>query len=524
MKAHEVENEFDLILKEAEEKDVNPALIAITNDLTEALKFVNYWAEPKSFDDETEVYAENIDLLAGYDDVLSLFCSSIAQTVKFPRSSVFLHGLGVVSAAMTENFYWSFNLGSKKTPALYTVVAQPPSTGKSGVNDLLCEPGMVEYEKKRVNGAKDRAKILRQIAIIKKSLEKCQPNEAMDKEEEIIELQEELKKFPEYTWAINDATPEGCEKILTRQNGFYNVISDETSTIQVVLGNVYGNGANNNGVFLKAWDNGILSVARGGRDGYSGRARGAIVLCAQDVSIGAILQAGSGGEGISERFLMLMERNLLGTRRHDESVPISREAKRNYEELIENIVHQPYEVLLTFSKAARTLITNVQNEQEPLMADNGPCSSPMLRGVVGKNQSQICKIASVLHVVDEWSDKGSRKTEIQIGTVVRAVSIFQQLLKTYMAAADTKGFSGIKTELEAVIKTLEKRAEKPTKQRITIKALYDLLKNKHAFAGTESLTGRLRERLLPMLQSHNYIVYREEKGGLAIYINPKLKL
>tara|TARA_B110000881_G_scaffold218885_1_gene239362 strand:+ start:754 stop:2313 length:1560 start_codon:yes stop_codon:yes gene_type:complete len=513
------ENMHQYIFDKADFLEINPAKLFLT-EYKLPIGSKSAWWKPETQSDAEDVFVANINLMAGIDNTLSRFVTSLAESVQFPKSTAFLHGLGIVSAAMTENFFYSFNGRHDNTCSLYTVGAQPPSTGKSAIDAYLTSPIHAAYEKKKGTNKEERAKLELKIKRIEGKIKKAGDKEAEQMAVDLIALGDELNKYPIYEWCINDPTPEGCEKVLAGQNGFYNVVSDESAAITVILGMVYGDGARNNGVFLKAWDNGYLSVARAGREGYSGNIRGSVAVLAQDLSIESILTAGQGGEGISERFLILREPNLLGERNHTKYEPVSPIYTKDYEETINRIVETRWDVKLALSADAEQMVRAIKQDQEPLMADGGKYSTPMLRGVVGKNEKQIIKIACVLHVIKEWSADGTQSKEVGTDSVFSASMIFNQLLKTYVAAADSKGFTGEKTEINTIIECLKRSAGK-NKLKTNIRNLRDLIKNTKQFKSMDNLTGRIRDDYIPQLENMAYIVHDETND--EIHINPYLK-
>jgi len=515
------EEDFEsMIFQRAQDQEINPAIIAYQFKMPIASP--RWWWKPQDLDECTDVYATRVDLLAGRDDVLSNFVEAISASVQFPKSTAYLHGLGVLSAAMVESFFYKFNGSYSNTVALYTAGVQPPSTGKSGINEYLSDPIRECYNEKRKASGGVRLKIEKQIAGAQKAIKSAHhPNELDELAREIIKLEEELQKYPNYKFSSNDPTAEGCEKLVQRNGGFCNVISDEAAAIKVILGIVYGNGAGtgNNGIFLRLWDNGYMSVDRASRDGFEGRVRGTVCLLAQDTAVESILLAGQGGEGISERFLIIREKNLLGRRNHENYTPVSAVLIEDYRLLVQNIVDTVGPVYFTLTPEAERLVRAVKQEHEPLMADGAKFSASMLRGVVGKDDKQILKIASVLHCVENWKEGGARGTEIGIGSVIAAVSIFNQLLQTYVAAADSKGFSGEKTELKQIIEILVKRASK-MELKSNFRNLRDTIKNKPQF-NAENLTSKIKTDYLPNLEKLGYLVFDRETGDF--YINPLLK-
>lgn len=508
----------EYIFRKAHDEDINPAIVAHSLGVPVGNRAL--WWNPLDDDDTEDVYVDNIDLLAGAQDALSLFVDSLSRSIQFPRSTAFLHGLGVMSAAMVEKFFYESHGGQVDTVALYTVGAQPPSTGKSSVDRYLTGPIFESYAEKRKESEIQRSALAAKLALLKGELKKAKGDfEIASLVREIREVEEDIESHPAYVWSVNDPTPEGCEKVLAGNGGFFNVISDESSAIKVILGCVYGDKSSNNGIFLRAWDYGYLSVARSGRDGYVGRVRGAMAVLAQDASVNTILEVGREGEGVSERFLIIRERNLLGSRDHTNYVPIDKRAQEEYEAMARRVAEETETIVLKMSPEAENLIRAVKQEQEPMMADGGRYNSPMLRGVVGKNDRQISRIACVLHVIDNWSRNGKKSTEVGTAHVLRAVQIFNQLLQTYVAAADSKGFTGIRTELDSLIESLKRYAGKK-KNIIDLRTLRDNIKNKPAFSGIEGLTVKMREEYLPKLQSTAHIVW--DSNNSKIYINPRL--
>lgn len=513
----------NMAFRKAEEEGVCPAVIVAEQGFGNVLIQKKYWIQPVSIDVKHDGYARNINLLVAADNVIAEFSRSIANTVQFPPSSVYLHALGVVSAIMVDKFFVRKNqYSSANTVALYTVVAQPPSTGKSGVNELLTEAAEVDFGLKSRDNKLVRMRIEHEIKNTEKEMSKTKnPREFQVHSEKILAKQEELKTYPLYEWFTNDPTPEGCEKQASDNNGFFNIISDESSAIKVALGMVYGGDVTNNGIFLKAWDNGDHKVSRMGRKGFSGRVRGAVCVLAQDSAVRAILEVGKrDGEGVSERFLVLHEQDLLGHRDHLKDIPINMTAKKDYDDFVRALIFESAKVVFTLDAKAEEKVREIKQELEPEMGEKGAYFSAMLRGVVGKADKQIMKMASVLHAADEWKTGGRKSTNIPVEKIEEAYLIYRQLLRAYVTAADSKGFSGEVTESKKIIERLEKYA-KAKKFRIVISKLRDDIKGLKDFSGLGDLTSLLREKYLPPLQAANYLVYSKHEN--CIYINPLLE-
>lgn len=520
--AHQEAVDDSYFFRKAESDGVNPAIIVGECHVHALLANHKYWDDVKSLEDISDVYAREVNILAGMDDPIANFSRSIAEHIQFPESSVYLHALGVMSAIMVPNFFYRFNdMSEENTVALYTIVAQPPSTGKSGVNNILIDKANECFKVLATKNEIEREILKHEIKKLEGETKGGSDNAIRQIIEQITNSKEKLSRIPMYRWYANDPTPEGCEDMAIGNNGFFNVVSDESSALKVALGLVYGgNDAKNNGLFLKAWDNGYHEVARQSRAGLSGRVRGAVAVLAQDASINSILSIGREGEGVSERFLLLREKTLLGRRDRKRRVPLDTKAKEIYERLVESVV-MAGRMVLQPSVAALNFLDDFGQEIEPKMGDGGQYSANMLRGVVGKADKQIVKIASVLHVAKNWSGAMLKSNIIEQQTIVDASIIFTQLLKTYVAAADSRGFTGMKTETAMIIEKLRVRIEKKNNLKIKVQELRNLIHKSQPFSEIPKLNDQIRTKYIPVLEDNNYVVY--DKTEDTIYINPKLR-
>jgi len=474
---------------------------------------------------DKEVEKVSIDLLNNTrSSIMTKWSVNVADSVLFPQSSVFLHGLGVLASALTRNFYIDY--GYEKIPVnLYVVVAQPPSTGKSGVNNRFINPILKAYRELNLSTKTERrrlkAKVARKLAELDALYKKdYQEHEEMELSDELQDAEERLAKIPEWVPLFTDTTIEAAGKIGGLQNGMFNIISAEASAVKVVTGAVYGDGktGGNNGLLLQAWDGEYASIARVGRDSYAGVIRATISVLSQDLSVDAILEAGSKGDGLAERFLLVNEKTLLGERGKMRRKPINISFMEQYEKLITNIVNEPEDVLLVLSEDANRFVNKITNTIENEMGDSGIYSNDLLTGYMGKADKHIKKIAAVLHCSIEWAEDGSKSRTISQDTVAWATYIFKQLAKTYINAADIHGYTGKSSEIEKIKSMIVAYAEKG-KLKVSIDSIRSNIKKIKPFRGSRNLTLKLRDEILPILEQHNYIAV----GGSEIYINPKLK-
>lgn len=495
------------------------ACIALDSPL---VKRPDMWPEPLDEANLNPDYYAEIDLCKyGSGHLLTELSKSISASVQFPRSTVFMHGLGVIAAALSKSFYVE-QYGAKKPITIYTVTAQPPSTGKSGVNNKFCHPIRDIYEEINHENLKERAKINRKIRQLERDLgiaeKKNEEHRIEGLEDDIFELQEQLKNYPEWRFAIDDATPEAMETLAGSQKGMVNIISAESDAVNIMLGGVYGDKKANFGMVLKAWDGERHESVRVTRDAYSGYVRMCIAVIAQDESIDAILKAGMSGRGVSERVFLLREKTLLGHRDHEVYNPVDGNLYLDYKNTIRNILHQNERVVLTLCSESQKVMREYRAGLEPDLGDSGKYSNTMLRGFIGKCEKHITHIAAVLHCVNEWSNKGNRGTVIQIDTLTQAMNVFNDLVRFYVKAADSLGYAGVNSEIECVKNYLARCAERG-KLKVTIQNVRDSVKGNKAFSGVTQINMRLKDVIIPALESGHFCYQFKS----SIYINPRLK-
>lgn len=480
-----------------------------------------FWGKVSQYGEDEGLAPIKVDLVGDKEgDLLTELARSIGDCIMFPKSTIYLHALGVVASAMTRSFRYQYR--NEALPVnLYVVTAQPPSTGKSGCNNYLSKPVQIAYsELNKVNKVK-RAFAVRQVEDIEKKLkvkdlDENQFTELMDM---LDDAQMRVDKNPIYKYALDDTTIEGAERVAACQDGMFNIVSAEAESINVVVGSVYGDASKkaNFGLLLKAWDGEYTSISRSGRDGYEGHLRASIAVIAQYDSVDSLLSSGATGRGLAERFLMLAEDNYLGKRNH--LLPrgsVSSALMSNYSHLISSIVGSEG-VTLTVCELSQKAINICRNKFEPMIANGGDYSSNMVTGFVGKADKQIIKIASVIHVSRNWCLGGEMKTEIELSAITKAIRIFEKLTDAYVNAADIMGHSGSTSEMHKIIERFSELVRK-RQTKILIPMFVNNIKNVKPFSGSRSLTSRLKETLLPSLEKMNYCVVSNN----TIYINPNL--
>jgi len=466
----------------------------------------------------------NIDLTGGSrGDLLTEYAKEIASVVQFPPSTTFLHGLGVVCTAMTKSFYVDYR-GKFKPVTIYVVTGQPPSTGKSAVNEFFSDPVSEAFMDLNERTSIKRRLLIRECAAKLKEAEKADESDAYEKESEYLRAKKELAKIPEYVYSLDDPTIEGAEMVASKQGGTFNIVSAEAEAIEVVTGNVYANenaSAKNFNLLLKAWDGEVASVARASREGYNGVIKASIAVLAQPKSVDTIIKLGALGRGISGRFLVLNEVDLLGKRKsslkNGRYKKVDQGLKDAYKSMIDEVVKEDC-VRLELTDLSWCQVDYIFQSVEKDLGMGGKYENRMLTEFAGKADKHIIKIASVLHVSQEWSPKGKKNFLISDDTVGRAINIFKRLLETYISVADKLGHTGINYEFESVINRIESYASK-NKSKMKVSLFCDNIKNSSPFQGTPHIRERMNTILLPKLQELNYCYIHNS----IIYFNPRLK-
>jgi hypothetical protein len=470
-----------------------------------------YWPDIDYISSEDKDYAE-VDLIK-HGGWFGELCKAVGDEYKFPANTVFLHGLAVLSAAVNRTFKYEY-YNDQCACNLYAVTAQPPSSGKSGVNGFFCKPVAMAFDALNKENAKKRNRLAKELAEMEAQNDKA--GGGLD--DEIYEMQVKIKGLGRIDYAVSNTTAEAAESKAFKQGGMINIISAEAEAISVIMGSTYGDSSKsaNYELFLKAWDNEWLSSSRVTRGDNAGYVFGSVAVIAQQDAIRGILQAGMSGRGVSERILMLSERPILGTRNLSHWNPAPQELKDCYFNLIQSCVASG-EVVLKVSADGMKEIVKFRQAIEPELADGKMYSNTMLRGAMGKADKQIIKIACLLHIAENWKPAGRQQVKVAKQTVAAAICIFDQLSQTYVKAADDLGYAGKSTECAYIASKLQEMSQKK-RGILKIAQFRDNIKGRGAIANVTGLTAKLKDEYIPELQRRGYIV--EHEG--TIYINPKL--
>lgn len=491
-----------LIINEREDK-----LCALTDsDMWPPINF--YRPE----DNAIEVDIVNTSISGWKPNIIESFSKAISKTVKFPVNTVMLHGMGCLSSVISRNFSYVYK-GDKEEPCnLFVVTAQPPSTGKSGVNSYWMDPMRIAIKGLNEKRAFEKFKIDSDIKGLKDQLKNTGDERLA---EDIAKLIKRSENMGPLKLSLDDATPEALEKQMSLQDGWANIVSDESDAVNVMLGFSYGDSANkktNHGIFLKMYAGEFHSSSRITRDGFEGYIRGSFAVLAQAEAVEQILRAGESGRGISERILLMREPHMLGSRNMLTYEPMPPEIKGDYINMVNRIVHEQPTVL-TFNDSAKRELDNLRNEIEREMGDQGKYSDNMTRGAMGKADKHVCKIASILWVASEWAVTGHKRKEIGLKTTQRAIEIFKELARTYLQETESRGYSGDAPKINATVEYMKKKLQKDLKDAkaaktypsITFEMLSNSLRSRKEFANCQA-SDVLKAVIMPKLEADGYVI------------------
>ena len=517
--------EIDRIIEIAKDAEMVPAYYAIMRE-SELSSRPQLWPEPSYKDDDDDNGVVNLGL-TNKADFITRLAMEISDSVKFPISSAHLYSLGCIAAAMTKSFSVEYKNGKFSPCNLFVVVGQPPSTGKSGINEILFDPVLDEFEKLNKSTVVTRVRLQNELAIAEKNIDKISNGKGSGDYHELDiaitkmeDVKESLAKYPNWVAALDDATIEAVEGLAARQQGVFNIVSAEAEALDVLLGSTYANkeGKKNFKLVLNAWDGERTSSARVTREGYTGRVRASIAVISQNKTIESMMHLGKEGRGLPERFLLLCEDDKLGERKHVEVNYLDTRVMSDYQTLIANIVNET-SINLVIPPKLRHKINVYRDEIEPLIATGGDYDSAMLTGFIGKADKHINKLACVYHVADEWGVKGQKNKEVSERAIVRAISVFDEMRKQYARSAIEYGFTGDAIQILAIVEYLRFQVTRNKRLKIQWREFKDGVKGKSAFQGSRNVTKKIKDDLLPKLELNFFC--RLHKG--IVHINPRLK-
>lgn len=172
----------------------------------------------------------------------------------------------------------------------------------------------------------------------------------------------------------------------------------------------------------------------------------------------------SNGSGLAERFILMCEPHALGTRNHEQYTAINSSYTgylQTANVLAEQIVSSQ-ELLtqlrtVTLCKQGWAAIRAYRNKIEPNLADGGLYSHVAIRGMAGKIDIAIIKIAVNLFLVEELENScnGFGELTVPIQYVKDVILIAHEVLEKTIRLCGAKELFGDKAAYMAIIRMFE---------------------------------------------------------------------
>lgn len=473
----------------------------------------------------------DMDFADGNPSIIARIARQAAHSIQIPENTAYLHGLGVFSSACVVNFAVEYY--SKTIPVgLYTICAQPSGSGKSGVNGIFVEPINKALVKRNIELAMLHKNIDAELESLDKKGEaaKSDPGLLREYARATHDLMTQKNRRPMVFEAKKDATPEGAEVAAAKQGGVFNIVADEEEGLSTYLGLAYSDGKRppNFGMVNAVFGGDMMATARVGRVGANCHVRGALAVISQYSSVDLMIKAGATGRGVSERCLILKEPSLMGWRQHSrERQGVDKDLMAEYSALCDNVLGGSYPIELTLSEQCKDMIVDLKNINEEKIRPGNEYGDSQVKGFVSKIEQHVLKMAAVIHVSDQWNPLYVSRpaTEIQEGTLVKAMKICMDLTESYKTLIESATATGA-SKLVLEVLAIMKRYAMNSKKSFTVDKLRMAVKKEAWFLGIEGNKLDYLVNLMRRCEGMNFCHVKEEgkdKKKWYVLINPALK-
>lgn len=424
----------------------------------------------------------------------------ISECVEFPEASTFLSLLGSASASVAANYAVQYRTGSSISTGLYVIIEQPPATQKSYILGMGINPYSIAVNE---HNKKVKARI---TEIAERYAGKVPDNVVV----------------PRYGFVVaTDATSAAMDKNLSEcSEGRFVVASAEQSAL-ISLFPESNSFASTNELILKGYAGEYVAGMRGGRAAFSGIANGSVVLIAQTNTSRRVLAA-SNGSGMAERFIFMAEPSNLGERNFEGGFPSKQECKpfetavraciSKYSEKILEGDGNPLDpdVLdqLRASSNGYQMIKQARKDMEPRLGELKDAGDMVLLSWLGKFETHVLKVASVLHVF-ECLGNGTKVAEVIPDNMLMMAMDFIEVMSDHMSQLlHDAGESGKEAEEETVILTIDGR-------RMSTRELVQRLRNKKPFKAMGKTAYKAAERRVASMIAEGSLIVRTD-GSLGV--------
>ena len=401
------------------------------------------------------------------DSIIGMAAKDASEEYFFPLQTATFTSLVVASHAVG----CAYSVKSPSKPALpiplYGIAEQPSNAGKTGITEEF-------YYGYARRSTQLNQEIKKEREEVKKSI-----NEKMKSGMDINENESKyLESLLDIPIGVSDPTPEGLESSLVHSGGFFIAYSTEQGLSKTLLGGMYSEGNKKDDLILKGYNGEYHSVVRANKERvtFSGRPYGGVFELSQEGTIARIMES-AGTTGISERFLMMLEGDLIGYRQYlDEGVdlagiitgsvkissselkrvkPKNRSALKQYQKQmskfpdirknnkiarVEDLIELEFE-----DDAWVTVLAAKQIMENSIRKDK--IRNSFLASMRGKIDLQIMKVAATIHCMDwDIETHGQIGRKINADTVRTAFCIVDGLFDGIKKIADSNNLYGDNSE------------------------------------------------------------------------------
>ncbi len=385
---------------------------------------------------------------------LSEFCAAVAESFQVPVDLPAILVLSVAGAALAKRIEVHVRGDHIEPVNLFTVIALPPATRKSGVFRVVTEP-LAYFERQEaerlaplIEQSRNERNILEErLKHAQKQAAKAEKSEDQQHyEKQTRELVDELSKHealksPQYIG--DDATPESVAALLNDNGGRFALMSPEGDVFDLMAGR-YSSGVPNFGVYLKGHAGDDIRVNRASRDRSAQYVRNpalSIGIAVQpEVLRGLSLKKGFRGRGLLGRFLYALPQSLLGSRKINPG-SVQPEIVRAYQQHIlaacglEPVLDangRPFPHVVTVGEDALQHIDDFAVEIEKRLGPGGDFEA--MGDWVGKLVGAVCRIAGIFHGLIHAESGNPGRAQIDAETMLGAITIGEYLIPHAAAA------------------------------------------------------------------------------------------
>ncbi|MFR1510381.1 MAG: YfjI family protein [Coprococcus sp.] len=390
--------------------------------------------------------------LASMPEVIGMYTVLAAESLQVPFDMIGTMILSVLSLSVQGKYKVLVKPDWIEPVNLYTVVIARPSERKSPSIKLVFQPvySYTEDTNKRLAGEiaayKAKKKVLKgRIDAVEKSLTSDKPKYTLEDDLKLREELRELEEEPvnEVRLIVDDVTAEGLLLVLKENNERLALVSAEGGVFLIMAGQ-YGakNTKNTNiDIYLKAYSGEPYTSDRAGRE--SVRLKEPLLtfcLAIQPQVLREIMENDSfRGRGLLARFLYCVPESRVGSRQY-KTRPIEPEAKKNYEDLVKELLSLPdlgdfVDNTIKLSPEADKLSEEFNQWIEVRLTNE----FEMIEDWAGKLHGQVMRIAGLFHIVEHRAN--AVNVPMSVETLQNAIDFGKYYLEHAKAAFELAGLA-----------------------------------------------------------------------------------